>query len=78
MPDDILLREQIYGGWALPVYSHPLYSNILLQYHYAEIYRASARLTRTVSGQAQVSRTVDSRASITRTVSADYDELEKL
>ena len=75
MPDDILLREQIYGGWALPVYSHPLYS--LLQYHYAEIYRASARLTRTVRGQAQVSRTVDSRASITRTVSADYDELEK-
>jgi hypothetical protein len=72
---DVLLSGQIFGAYGLPVYSHPLHIDISL---YAEIFSATLRMDRLVSGSTILNTSISESAVLNRIVSDRYDELEKL
>ena len=69
---DVLLSGQIFGAYGLPVYSHPLHTL------YAEIFSATLRMDRLVSGSTILNTSISESAVLNRIVSDRYDELEKL
>lgn len=71
---DVLLSGQIFGAYGLPVYSHPLHIDTL----YAEIFSATLRMDRLVSGSTILNTSISESAVLNRIVSDRYDELEKL
>ena len=77
MADDVILREQIFGAWAMPMLAHPLYSLIPPTY-YGEVWRRYVAINRTIGSRAQVSRRFEDNVEVTRIISDRYEELEKL
>ena len=69
---DVLLSGQIFGAYGLPVYSHPLHIDI------SEIFSATLRMDRLVSGSTILNTFISESAVLNRIVSDRYDELEKL
>lgn len=72
---DVLLSGQIFGAYGMPVYSHPLH---IAMARYAEIFRTTLRMNRSVSGSAVLNLSVSESAVLNRVVSDRYDELEQL
>lgn len=77
MADDVILREQIWGFRGMPVLAHPLYT-LTPPVLYAEIYRVSLVLNRTVSHLGIMNLAVEDIGKVNRVVSDRYDELEEL